>query len=518
MPRDYRMERDAIIERWYGGNSRPRNPRPSRSWAKAPISPGDCLGIPMQVNSPYMPLGHCMVWRYALNSEGYGTLTIDGKRELAHRVVYKQTRGRMPEHRQMNHLCDRPYCVQPSHLYAGTAQDNRDDSQIFRNEELANAPIVLNWPEAGDKDDALLNRLVESDRYDGTEPWEPVEHPAQRPLEEFTCPRHDFAIPMFGGVSKICRICELSELDEKTMDEIGAPLLIAEICPVSQTIGPIFQKTVRSEFVAESNRAMRRTAYRRSVHGYGVDSHFLRSCRCDYCARDRIVLRDAIQPLLTREESDLLDFCDRLQPKITTALEDASAETMGAYAMTMGLSAEQARILRTHHGACANTRVELNDTSRCLEGELGYLLHAIGNFYTREDMLGDEMFRQLNLRWSLFRLRKEDEEQVRRIILPVATSAACNLIRAWEHEGDQLTRSYLGTKPDLCRDIKRMARTAATKRILEHLRYELLGRNSYVEQEPHPHAGCAANIVETGRVEPFSAPFEEGMGYRSGER
>ncbi len=459
-----------------------------------------------------------MVWRYSLNSQGYGTLTIDGKRELAHRVVYRQTRGHMPEHRQMNHLCDRPYCVQPSHLYAGTAQDNRDDSQIFRNEELANAPIVLHWPEAGDKDNPLLNRLVESDRYDGAEPWEPVEHPAQRPLEEFTCPEHDFAIPMFGGISKICRICEVSELDEKTMDEIGARLLIVEICPASQTTDPIFEKIVRSEFVAESNRAMRRTAYRRSIHGYGVDSHFLRSCRCDYCARDRIVFRGAVQPLLTSEESDLLDICDRLQPEITTALEDASAETMDACAMAMGLSDKQAKALRTHYRACTNTRVELNDTSRGLEGELGYLLHAIGNFCTREDMLEDEMFRQLNRRWSLFRLRKQDEEQVRRIILPVAAGASRDVVQAWEREGDQLTRPYLGSKPDFCRDIKRMARTAATKRILEHLRYELLGRNSYVEQEPHPHADCAASIVETGRVEPFSAPFEEGMGYRSGER
>ena len=32
MPRNYRVERDAIIQRWYGGNPDIRNPRPHRSW------------------------------------------------------------------------------------------------------------------------------------------------------------------------------------------------------------------------------------------------------------------------------------------------------------------------------------------------------------------------------------------------------------------------------------------------------------------------------------------------------
>ena len=50
--------------------------------------------------------------------------------------------------------------------------------------------------------------------------------------------------------------------------------------------------------------------------------------------------------------------------------------------------------------------------------------------------------------------------------------------------------------------------------VLEHLRHELLGRNSFGEQEPHPHSSCAASIVETGRVQPFPSEFEEGLGYK----
>ena len=97
-------------------------------------------GHPMQVNSPFFIQGHCLVWKYNLNRDGYGYLTIDGEQWLAHRTVFIQTQGTIPEGMQINHLCNRPYCVQPSHLYAGSKQDNRDDFRIFSDHELMNAP------------------------------------------------------------------------------------------------------------------------------------------------------------------------------------------------------------------------------------------------------------------------------------------------------------------------------------------------------------------------------------------
>ena len=118
----------------------------------------------MQVNSPFRPFGYCMVWKYGLNRDGYGILTIDGTQELAHRATFIQTRGQIPENRQVNHLCNRPYCVQPSHLYAGTIQDNKDDSQIFSKEELLHAPSIIHWPQGARTDDPLLQRLFESNR------------------------------------------------------------------------------------------------------------------------------------------------------------------------------------------------------------------------------------------------------------------------------------------------------------------------------------------------------------------
>ena len=510
MPRDYRTERDAVIQRWYGGNPQSRNPRPRRSWNEGPITPADCFGVPMQVNSPFMPFGHCMVWRYGLNRDGYGVLTIGGKQELAHRAVFIQTRGEVTEDRQINHLCNRPYCVQPSHLYAGTRQDNKDDSQIFSREEFLHAPWVLHWSEGRHSEDALLQRLIESNRYDGAEPWEPITQPAQRPLEEFTCPGHDFAITMFGGNSRICRICESSEFQEEMFDELEAPVLIRELWPVAQAVAPIFEKIVASEFVADSHREARGKAYRRSQ---GLGSHNLRDCGCDYCARDRTAFRDAIEPRLTREESELLSICDRLHHRITTVLEEASVDMMEAWGRAAGLNDKQTRALMKHHGECPNTKDELTRTTQTLEGELGYLMHALGEFGSRYEMLDDQGCRLIISRLGLFRMRREDERDVPGTVLPVAEKTANSIVLAWEEEAEVLLRLYFESKPKLRQDIGQLAMALAVKGVLEHLRFEILGRNSFNEQRPHPHSSCAASIVETGQVQPFPMEFEEGQGH-----
>ncbi len=466
----------------------------------------------MQVNSPFTPFGNCMVWKYGLNRDGYGVLTIEEKQELAHRAVFIQTREPVPEDRQVNHLCNRPYCVQPSHLYAGTRQDNRDDSQIFSKEELLHAPWILHWPRGKGSEDALLQRLLDSNRYDGTEPWDPVAQPAQRPLEEFTCPAHDFAITMFGANSRICRICETSEFQEGMFDELGTPYLIKELWPTSQTVSPIFEKILSSEFVGESQREARGKAYRRS-QGPGLGSHNLRDCRCDYCARDRTVFRDAIEPRLTREESELLSICDRLRHRITTPLEEASVDMMASWGAAAGLNDEQTRALMKHYRECPNTRDELTRTTQTLEGEFGYLMHALAGFGSRHEMIEDQMSQLIMARLSLFRMRPQDEGKVVGTVLPVVEETANKVVLAWEEEAEPLMRPYIESKPELCQDIGQLAKSLAVKGVFEHLRHELLGRNSFSEQQPHPHSSCAASIVETGTVQPFPSEFEEGQGY-----
>ena len=450
-----------------------------------------------------------MVWRYGLTREGYGYLTIDGKCVLAHRVAFIHTRGQIPGDLQVNHLCNRPYCVQPSHLYAGTKQDNKDDSQIFGKADLLHAPWIMDWSNIASVDEPILQRLLNSDRYDGAEPWNPVVQPAQKPLEEFICPGHDFAITMFGGNSKICRICETSQLQEKMIDEIGISELISELYPVSRTVTPILSKIWASDFVRDRYRETRHKACNRSHRPFWEGTHDLRNCGCYYCTRDRQTFRKAIEPLLTREESELLDICNRLDPQIGTFLEEAAGEMMEAWARKKGLNEVQAQTLREHLKYCVNS-----ESSSFLGSELAYLLHALANFDTWEEMLKDRVF-QLNMYgFGIISVRKADEEHIKRLIWPVMGKVVNRIVVAWERESGSLLRPYIEMKPELIRDIKSLALALTFKQVFERLRFELLGRNSSGEQEPHPHSGCLASIVETGRVQSNSSEFQEGMGYR----
>ena len=90
------------------------------------IGPKDTVGIPVPPNL-VVPLNPpCLIWRWALRGGGYGTL--NGR--PAHVLVFEQTRGRqLREGYQVNHLCNRPFCVQPAHLYEGTAKQNSEDRQ-----------------------------------------------------------------------------------------------------------------------------------------------------------------------------------------------------------------------------------------------------------------------------------------------------------------------------------------------------------------------------------------------------
>ena len=97
-----------------------------RNHGRAGITPADCVGIPVPPDLAVPLNPPCLAWRWKLRGGGYGVLDGVG----AHVAVYEQTRGRtVREERQVNHLCNRPFCVQPAHLYEGTAKQNAEDRQ-----------------------------------------------------------------------------------------------------------------------------------------------------------------------------------------------------------------------------------------------------------------------------------------------------------------------------------------------------------------------------------------------------
>ena len=170
------------------GRRKTNNPR---------ITEQDYAAVAPPLNLKVQPTGNCLVWLWTLNADGYGNGSFPDGEQLAHRQAFTQSRERHPNDSVL-HLCHRPFCIQPSHLYDGSAMDNSDD-RSFRVSDNFDMGLF-------DKKSDIVQAIA---RYE----WpSPQQHPI-RPLL-LTPIEHDceFIIPAMDR--HICPTCGRDELSD----------------------------------------------------------------------------------------------------------------------------------------------------------------------------------------------------------------------------------------------------------------------------------------------------------------
>lgn len=69
----------------------------------------------------------CWEWTGASDRRGYGRISLNKRCYLPHRVMWAHANGPIPLGMYVCHKCDNPRCVNPEHLFVGSAGDNQRD-------------------------------------------------------------------------------------------------------------------------------------------------------------------------------------------------------------------------------------------------------------------------------------------------------------------------------------------------------------------------------------------------------
>ena len=103
-PNKPKVWNNRVYARGYKGVSRPR-PVEDRLWPRVTKTET------------------CWLWHRA-EPHGYGKISVNGRHEYVHRVVYEMLRGPIPEGMQIDHLCRNKLCCNPDHLEPVTRKEN----------------------------------------------------------------------------------------------------------------------------------------------------------------------------------------------------------------------------------------------------------------------------------------------------------------------------------------------------------------------------------------------------------
>ena len=97
----------------------------------------------------------CWLWQGDIAPNGYGKFSIKSRGQSAHRLAYRLAFGTFFPQLFVCHRCDVKHCVNPSHLFLGTAFDNSHDA--LKKGRL-HSPIADIWTYRRDEHLASLPR------------------------------------------------------------------------------------------------------------------------------------------------------------------------------------------------------------------------------------------------------------------------------------------------------------------------------------------------------------------------
>lgn len=85
----------------------------------------------------YIKSAGCWTWLGPKASHGYGGITFDGKRRMAHRVALERVIGDIDAATQVDHICGNRLCVNPAHLRVATQKQNSENLTVLRSDNTS---------------------------------------------------------------------------------------------------------------------------------------------------------------------------------------------------------------------------------------------------------------------------------------------------------------------------------------------------------------------------------------------
>jgi hypothetical protein len=139
------------------------------------------------------PISGCRIWHGATNDAGYGTLTLNGRTQRAHRLAWSLAHGPVPPRSDVCHRCDERRCINPEHLFIDSHAANMADRG--RKER---ARRKLAFADHRSKDDVATIRLYyRGMQMKGQLTVEPFD--ADGVLRESNAGRHKHVLPRLRG-------------------------------------------------------------------------------------------------------------------------------------------------------------------------------------------------------------------------------------------------------------------------------------------------------------------------------